>query len=142
MAAIWLRNGFWALVMIFGSCQQNDSDAAMDPSALEGRWKLTAAHISSGGPMYWVEVEDGEELHFYANGKFTSNRYPDCPQGTFNLQGQDLVLDFRCPELDQLTEHENKPFPYQVRFEKDVILLTPTNPICIEGCEYKYVLQH
>lgn len=75
------------LLFLLTACGKAD-DKPISPNAnlLEGKWKQNEAFISAGGPQYWVDVENGEEIDFYSNGTFSSNRFTECSTGTFSLE--------------------------------------------------------
>ena len=47
------------LILLVLGCGKYGSEAIEDESMLTGKWQLTEAFISAGGPQYWVDVEDG-----------------------------------------------------------------------------------
>ena len=110
-----------------------------DESMLVGKWKLTKAYISSGGPRYWVDIENGDEFEFFENGTFSSNRFSECMNGNFLIEESDLLLEYNCSEFNTGLEDEEGFITYRLEFFTDFFMLTPTSgPICIEGCSYKY----
>lgn len=123
------------------SCDSEKSNE-LDKNDLMGKWKLTEAYISAGGPQYWVDVEDGEELEFYEDSTFTSNRYSECTKGVFSIKMEELFLDYSCDGFETVSENEDGLITYILNFESNYVVLTPTSgPICIEGCSYKYQKQ-
>ncbi len=131
-------------IIIFGvliSCDHEDDLKSFDYDAfsIEGKWKLTEAYISAGGPQYWTDVEDGEEIEFQGNGSFSSDRYPECATGIFSVDDGNLTLEYNCEGFESGTENEEGLITYKLDYGKNAILLTPTSILCIEGCSYKYV---
>mgnify|MGYP000627119768 CR=1 FL=1 len=130
-------------IIIFGvliSCDHEDDLKNFDYDAfpIEGTWKLTEAYISAGGPQYWTDVEDGEEIEFQGNGSFSSDRYPECATGIFSVDDGNLTLEYNCEGFESGTENEEGLITYKLDYGKNAILLTPTSILCIEGCSYKY----
>jgi hypothetical protein len=116
----------------------DDTPEIMD-TELMGTWKLTEAFISNGGPQYWADVEDGEELVFLENQVFSSNRYMECTQGIFALTQDTLRLRYNCDSFVAPSENEEGFITYRLEFKGDHFIAAPTSgPICIEGCSYKY----
>ncbi|RKS42494.1 hypothetical protein BC962_3283 [Gillisia mitskevichiae] len=133
-----------ASVLIMSSCSNNydtleteDLSAENDP--IIGKWKLVEAYISSGGPQYWVNIENGEEFTFTSNGLFSSNRFSECTNGDFSIESNELILNYSCNEFTTGFENPEGAITYKITFESNYILLTPTSVICFEGCSYKYV---
>ncbi|WP_228235564.1 lipocalin family protein [Allomuricauda sp. M10] len=128
------------LCLVFNSCDNEDDLKGFDQDAfpIEGTWKLTAAYISAGGPQYWTDVENGEEIEFQGNGSFSSDRYPECTSGNFSVDEGNLTLEYDCEGFETGTENEEGLITYTLDYGKNTILLTPTSIICIEGCSYKY----
>jgi hypothetical protein len=126
------------LVFSFLSCTSDDGDKTID-SELIGTWKMTEAFISSGGPQYWVDVENGEDFEFFENGMFSSTRFSECTTGTFSVEQNKLVLQYNCNGFESTSENQDGFITYDLKFEADTFIATPTSgPICIEGCSYKY----
>ena len=118
----------------------NDDNGNMGPrnNSILGKWKLTAAYISSGGPQYWVDVEDGEEIEFLSDGSFTSTNYPGCTEDGYVFDGESLALHYDCEDMELVAENEEGLITFRIEFKNDGFLLSPTSVICIEGCSYKY----
>jgi len=110
-----------------------------DESLMVGKWKQTEAYISSGGPQYWINVENGEEIQFFENGTFSSNKFTDCISGNFSIVENKLLLKYNCIGFNSDSENEEGLITYKLDFFSNYYILTPTSgPICIEGCSYKY----
>ena len=123
-----LKFGIIFLLIVFSFGCQNDE---MDNETLIGSWKQIESSISSGGPQYIIEIENGEELMFFTNGRFTSNRISDCSTGNYFNNSDELFLYYDCSKYEKVQT-------YQITFESDFLILVPTSVICIEGCSYKY----
>ncbi|SRR6056297_1444577 len=135
-----LRKLVYLSILVFGffSCSLDDGDKSVD-SELIGKWKMTEAFISSGGPQYWVDIENGEEFEFFANGLFSSNQFSECTVGIYSVQQNKLMLKYNCDGFESKAENMDGFITYDLKFEADAFIATPTSgPICIEGCSYKY----
>ncbi|MGB7393577.1 MAG: hypothetical protein WA913_04205 [Pricia sp.] len=120
-------------------CEKYSSDTIDGENTLTGKWQLTEAFISAGGPQYWVDVEEGETIEFLANGSFVSNRFTECSNGNFSVESTELLLDYDCDGFEVLPENEDGSITYNLELDSDYFIVTPTSgPICIEGCSYKY----
>ncbi|WP_282043083.1 hypothetical protein [Winogradskyella flava] len=135
-----MRNLIGLSILFFGlfSCDSEETNESIN-SELIGKWKLTEAYISAGGPQYWVDVENGEEFMFFENGLFNSNRFSECTTGTFSTEQNELLLRYNCNGFESGSENEDGYITYDLNFEFDYFIITPSSgPICIEGCSYKY----
>jgi hypothetical protein len=125
--------------LLFG-CE--DNEGTIDENSIVGNWRLTAAYISSGGPQYWISIDDGYQMSFSDNQAFTSTQYTDCESGTFSINSDLSVLSFEydCNGFTSVAQDPNGLITYAIEtFDKNYFILTPTSgPICIEGCSYKF----
>ena len=136
-----MKNSIFTYILIFGlhSCT-SDIPKELGNSGLYGKWKLSEAYISAGGPQNWVNVEDGEELVFFENGTFTSSRYLECTTGIFSIEENKLILLYKCDGFESESVNADGFITYNLEFESGYFIATPTSgPICIEGCSYKYL---
>lgn len=129
-----------AVLLLFTACDKNSSGPInADEVSIAGTWILTEAYISTGGPQYWTDVEDGEEITFFDDGTFASNRFSECETGNFSMTDNELLLEYDCNGFDVVSENEEGLITYALELFSDYFILTPTSgPICIEGCSYKY----
>ena len=128
------------LLLLLIDCDKA-SDKPIPPNAtlIEGKWKQNEAYISAGGPQYWIDVDNGEEIEFYNNGTFSSNRFTECTTGTFSLEENKLSLEYDCDGFETQSENGDGFITYDLELFSNHFILTPTSgPICIEGCSYKY----
>lgn len=133
-----------ASVFSISSCSKNydaleSKDFSMKDDPIIGEWKLVEAYISSGGPQYWVDIEDGTEYIFSSNGTFLSNNFSECTIGDFSIVSNELFLYYRCNGFTTRFENPEGAITYTVTFESNYLLLTPTSVICFEGCSYKFI---
>ncbi len=129
-----------AALLFFSSCDTYESGPIItDEFSIVGKWTLTEAYISSGGPQYWTEVENGEEINFFDNGTFSSNRFTECSKGNFSIVENELLLQYDCEGFDAVSESDEGLITYTLEFYSHYFIVTPTSgPFCIEGCSYKY----
>ncbi|WP_318309105.1 lipocalin family protein [Flagellimonas crocea] len=139
MKKLFVHFLLFGLMVLSVGCDESNGDNSTSQNSLTGKWKMTAAYISAGGPQYWVTVEDGEEIEFFANGTFISSRNPECRTGTYVVEGEELSLEFDCDGFESVMENEEGLITYNIEFNKNEFLLSPTSILCIEGCSYKYV---
>lgn len=121
----------------------NSNEEPIDENTIIGSWKLTEAFISSGGPQYWITVDNGYELTFSSDQDFTSTLYNDCNGGIFSINDDlsKLSFDYNCVGFTDIAQGTDGLITYDIEtFDKNHFILTPTSgPICIEGCSYKFV---
>lgn len=129
-----------SILLLFIACDEtNEEPITAETSLIVGKWKQTEAYISAGGPQYWVEVQNGEEIEFFEDKTFCSNRFTECTDGNFTIGENDLLLEYSCADFDSRSENEEGFITYKLEVSSDYIILTPTSgPIYIEGCSYKY----
>ena len=125
------------IILSFG-CDKSDDAGIDSENSIIGSWKLAEAYLSSGGPQYWVTIESGEEFKFLNNGIFSSNKYSECISGNFSTELNKLILNYDCNGFTTGFENSEGAITYEITFESNYFLLTPTSVICIEGCSYKY----
>lgn len=126
-------------LLFFIACDKTNEPINVDEYLIAGLWQKTEAYISSGGPQYWINVENGEEIEFFENGTFISDRFSECNTGNFSIEENELFLKYNCIGFNTDIENEKGFITYQLEFYSDYFILTPTSgPICIEGCSSKY----
>ena len=126
------------------SCSKKDDtlvikDFSGKDEPIIGKWKLVEAFISDGGPQYWVNVENGEEITFTGDGLFSSNRFSECTKGDFSIELNELYLNYNCEGFTSGMENSEGLITCNIAFESNDLLLTPTSLICIVGWNYKYI---
>jgi len=134
------RSGIISLLIItlFGCNNDDDTIVGNENGIIIGSWKLVEASISSGGPQYLVEIEDGEEFEFLNNGNFTTTRDTECTEGKFTIESNELSLIYDCDGFNPHVENPDGAITYQITFGSDYFILVPTTVMCVEGCSYKY----
>lgn len=52
------------LLSLLIACDKSTAEKPIPPNAnlIEGKWIQDEAFISDGGPQYWVDVDNGEEI--------------------------------------------------------------------------------
>jgi hypothetical protein len=129
---------FLFITILFGCADTENNLTLNSENAILGNWKLDKAYISAGGPQYLVTIQNGEEFKFSDDGTFTSTEYPACSIGNFSTESKELILKYGCDTFTTGIENADGNITYQVTFESEHMILTPTSVICIEGCSYIY----
>ena len=101
-------------------------------NSLIGKWTYTESYVSPGGPTEWRPVSPpGQTIEFKDDGTFIP-----CESFLRNANHFEIV--------DSVTV-KIQPAPsgfvlmrYSIDTTKRQLLMSPTNPACIEGCTYKF----
>lgn len=130
-------------LLFFVACNETmDEPIPASASLMVGKWKLTEAFVSTGGPQYWIDVENGQELEFFANETFYSDRFTECMDGIFSIEANKLLLEYTCDGFNSEAENNDGFITYNLEFFSNYFMLTPTSGfLCTEGCSYKYIKQ-
>lgn len=113
---------------------ENQSGPESRPATLVGRWQLVEYYLSAGGPGYWTKADPATPsiIEFKANGAYISER-EDC-SGQYTAEtDQEIIIR----ELCSTGEVRERAISGNI-LPSGELVLSPTNPICIEGCAYKY----
>lgn len=129
------------VIMSLLSCVEKDEVSIHSESDIIGKWKLIEYTFSTGAEMITKTSDDGHEIVFRNNLTFTSSGRPKCNNGTYlyseadSLPNPELLLEFECSTDSSPIKTVN----YAVTFmNSDQFVLSPLNPMCIEGCSYTY----
>ena len=118
----------------------------LDPGDVRARHSLQKladrGHYERGvttWPVMWVDVDNGNQLQFQEDGKFNSDRFKECSEGLFRINGNELLLQYTCDDFKPKNINDEGFVSYHIEYKSDHFILKPTSgPICIEGCSYKY----
>ncbi|OBQ56416.1 hypothetical protein JJL45_13680 [Tamlana sp. s12] len=133
------KYSFLLLLLILINCEKSNEPLISEETLIVGKWELTEAYISAGGPQYWIDVENGHDINFLENGTFTSSRFTECTTGNFSINENKLLLKYNCQDFHSESENEQGYITYDLEFYSDYFIVSPTSgPICNEGCSYKY----
>ncbi len=131
-------------IILFGSCtQHNDDDIVTEidfenHSYIVGKWKMVGYYQSNGGPQYYSPVSNGKVIEFTTSGTFRSSEFPQCKEGTYVVDEDELTLTFHCESFDKEFPDLNGKFVFSISNKSDFLLLSPISIRCIEGCSSKY----
>ena len=122
-----------AVLPLVFACSKNDKHP--DRETLSGKWKLTANAYSAGGAIEENKVDPAKAIviDFRADSSFTStntdnhyNRY------SIDVNNQTVTLTGPGATTSSL----------RFKVQRGTLILTPVNPVCIEGCFSKYTALH
>ena len=133
------------LTIVLFACNDNEI-VEVDESTIIGEWKLTETSFSIGGPEQITnDIENGVVFVFSEDNNFTSTRFEECSTGeyAFNIEENELILNYNCSDFSSSFENENGEIIYGVRFNNsNEFSLSPrTGAICTEGCSSIYTRQ-
>jgi hypothetical protein len=118
------------------SCTKNDTALDTLTNQIIGEWQISEA---LWWPNPWTTVPDGYTYTFSRDGSFTSTRFTECGNGTYNIAGDELSLIFGCADFNVWFESPNNAFVYKIEFEDlTTATLTPIIPQCIEVCVNRF----
>jgi hypothetical protein len=103
-------------------------------AALIGKWQLVEYYWSAGGPGNWTKADPNKPsiIEFKADGAFLSDG-EDCSGAYTAATNQEIVIKKTCSTGNiQQSELSGEIL------SSGELVITPTNPMCIEGCAYKY----
>ncbi len=113
---------------------ENQSVAESRSATLTGKWQLVEYYWSAGGPGQWTKADPAKPIiiEFKANGAYVSDR-EDCAGQYTAATDQEIIIKVSCTtgEVRQ-SELSGKILA------SGELVISPTNPMCIEGCAYKY----
>lgn len=113
---------------------ENQSARESLPATLVGKWQLVETYLSAGGPIYPVKADPTKPLiiEFKADGEYVGTR-EDCAGRYTAATDQEIVIKTSCSTGEvQESELSGKILP------SGELVIVPVNPVCIEGCSYKY----
>ncbi len=127
---------FILLLFILVSCSKSSVDTNYAPHAdsLPGKWWYTNYYMSIGGPGSWYAVSPVNQwVELKANGVISSNLSPFDEATRYELPDSNKIK-FIIP---------SKPdgfllFQYSINKTEPSLILSPLNPMCIEGCGIKF----
>ena len=124
-------------IIIVAACACNKSSVIRSksyPDTLQGKWQYSAYYMSIGDPGSWYNVSPMIEwIDLQPNAVVSSNMAPFSDAGSYRLPGSNTIK-FMIP---------SKPdgfllFQYTLDTVNATLVLSPLNPLCIEGCAIKF----
>ena len=115
-------------------CKKSPLEEETDvPVSVTGKWYYTAYFYSIGGPLIWQPVTTPNQyISLAANGNFSSNFSP------FNTAKTYQFTD--STHIKIIPQGGQNPLLYFFKLDSinNALLLSPANPMCIEGCGQKF----
>ena len=122
-----------ALLTIVFSCKKSGMTSIHD--SLIGKWIFTESKIGTGPPGQWQPVTPrGQTIEFKEDGSFISSG--NFLTGTTHFRIMDSVTVKFSPET---TSSGYILMYYSIDTLARDLILSPANPACIEGCQYKFI---
>jgi hypothetical protein len=119
------------LVVFMLACKK--SEVQPIGNTLIGKWVYTASNIGIAGPGQWVPgTPPNQTIEFKSDGSFISTNH-------FWAETQFQTVDSVTIKFwPNRTVHGYTLLGYVIDTIAGDLLMHPVDPMCIEGCEYKY----
>jgi len=125
-----------AFLLVFAVACKKSSNRIIEPieNSLTGKWTYTEYYMSIGGPGDWHAVSPPKQtIEFKADGTFIpcesfckeANHFEIIDSVTVKIEPSSISLGY------VLMRYDIKP-------SERTLYLSPSNPICIEGCSSKF----
>ena len=133
----------FSLIIVTNSCSQSDENKQIENS-IYGTWQLSdrTANNVDGTPNDWEQVENGYKITFNEDFSYNSEIYPnDCNEissSTYITQSEEEI---NILEIIIICNNQSETFKskYSYTFENSThLILNPIEPVCPEGCVFKY----
>jgi len=128
---------FLSLVLLFFAiaCEKS-TNKIIEPNenGLLGKWTYTEYYMSIGGPGEWHPVSlPKQTIEFKSNGTFIpcesflkeANHFEILDSVTVKIEPASISMGYILMR-------------YDIKTSEGSLYLSPTNPICIEGCSNKF----
>jgi hypothetical protein len=103
-------------------------------NSIIGKWTYTEYNIGIGGPGQWLPATPaGQTIEFKSDGTFISSGSLRWEATKFEILDS-VTIKFRPAS----TPPGYLLMVYSIDTIARELLMYPVNPMCIEGCEYKY----
>ncbi len=126
---------FAAVFLITGACNKSSvNNFKSYHDTLQGKWRYVEYYQSIGGPGSWYPANSVNQwLELKVNGTLSSNMDPFKDADSYLLPDSNTIK-FIIP---------SKPdgfllFQYNIDTIQTALILSPLNPVCIEGCSIKF----
>ena len=104
------------------------------PDSLQGKWRYVEYYISSGGPGNWYPANPATQwIELKANGSVSSNMDPFKDADRYELPDSNKIKFIIPAKPDGYLLYQ-----YQIDTVQAALILSPLNPMCIEGCAIKF----
>jgi len=120
-----------SIILVFTIACKKSANKEPIENSLIGKWTYTESYISPAGPTDWQPVSPpGQTIEFKQDGTF--------------IPCESFLKDANHFEIVDSMTVKIKPAPSsgQMRYTIDTtghqLLMSPTNPGCIEACIYKF----
>ena len=124
------------VLLIFAVACKKSNNRIIEPNegGLTGKWTYTEYYMSIGGPGAWHAVSPPKQtIEFKADGKFIpcesflkdANHYEIVDSVTIKIEPASTSMGYILMR-------------YDINPSDRALYLSPSNPICIEGCSNKF----
>ena len=129
---------FFAVLVLAGCGKEEEGEVINKgdgDTGLAGKWRYSEQFYSAGPPGSWTPVQPANQyIEFKDDGTFVS--VPGFVSGANRYEIVDSITVKISPAN---TANGFITYQYQVSETGDQLILSPSDPICIEGCASKFV---
>jgi hypothetical protein len=102
-------------------------------NSLIGKWTYIEYYMSPGGPGEWRPVSPPKQtIEFKADGTFV-------PSESFLKEANHFeIVDSVTLKIEPVAPLGHMLMRYEIKTLRRELYLYPVNPMCIEGCSYKF----
>jgi hypothetical protein len=122
------------LVAVASCGKHAEKGKVFSTGSLVGKWEYTEHYFSIGGPGKWQPVQPGgQTIDFKPDATFTS-----AASFSANFQSYEIVDSTTVKFTPAPTAPGHVLMRYEINSAEGILLLHPIEPMCIEGCSYKF----
>jgi len=124
------------ILLVSASCSKPVPEKVPYPvNTLIGKWKYTEHYMSIGGPGQWYLVQPpNQTVEFKADGTFQSAASFSTTFSRYEITDSATVKFTPAPNPTG-----SVVMKYEFNSVTNTLLLYPVEPMCIEGCAYKFL---
>jgi len=122
------------LAVLAIGCKKSGKDHSNPVHSIIGKWTLDSYFYSAGGPGSWhpADKNNPQWIVFSANGSFSANMV------FYGANKYELVDSTHIKFTPSTTPGGFALVYYHIDSLQGVLQMSPTNPVCIEGCGWRF----
>ena len=122
-------------LLVIASCSRPvEKGKVFSTGSLVGKWEYTEHYFSIGGPGKWQPVQPaGQIVEFKTDGTFSS-----AASFSETFENYEFIDSTTVKFTPASTTSGYVLMRYEINEAEGILLLHPIEPMCIEGCSYKF----